>query len=100
MSAFNISFIFATFQVEDAHVMWYSTETKAAQIGLTTMFLVLRITDIAGNAIVCLLIIKFKDMRLVIGKAFTKRNNCYDKGMRIVKFAGHGYDKSKYEIAF
>ena len=57
--------------------MWYSTETKAAEIGLTTMFSVLTITDIAGNAIVCLLIIKFKDMRLVIGVSFTKRNNYY-----------------------
>lgn len=43
--------------------MWYSTETKAAQIGLTTMFSILTVTDIAGNAIVCLLIVKFKDMR-------------------------------------
>lgn len=60
--------------------MWYSTETKAAQIGLTTMFSVLTMTDIAGNAIVCLLIIKFKDMRLVLGDAFTKRDNYYDKG--------------------
>lgn len=57
--------------------MWYSTETKAAQIGLTTMFSVLTITDIAGNAIVCLLIVKFKDMRLVIGAS-----NGYDKGKR------------------
>ena len=60
--------------------MWYSTETKAAQIGLTTMFSVLTITDIAGNAVVCLLIIKYKDMRLVVGEAFTKRNNYYNKG--------------------
>lgn len=45
--------------------MWYSTETNTAQIGYTTMFSLLTITDIAGNAIVCLLIIKFKDMRLV-----------------------------------
>lgn len=46
--------------------MWYSTDTKNAQIGYTTMFSLLTITDIAGNAIVCLLIIKFKDMRLVL----------------------------------
>lgn len=46
--------------------MWYTTETKAAQFGLTTMFSLLTITDIAGNAIVCLLILKYKDMRLVI----------------------------------
>jgi len=63
--------------------MWYSTETKAAQIGLTAMFSVLTITDIAGNAIVCLLIIKFKDMRLVTGEAFIKQNNHYDKGWRV-----------------
>ncbi|XP_078346709.1 tachykinin-like peptides receptor 86C [Oculina patagonica] len=44
--------------------MWYTTETKAAEIGLTTMFSLLTITDIAGNAIVCLLILKFKDMRI------------------------------------
>ena len=65
--------------------MWYSTETKAAQIGLTAMFSALTITDIAGNAIVCLLIIKFKDMRLVIGASFIvfiKRNSYYDKGRR------------------
>jgi len=61
--------------------MWYSTETKAAEIGLTIMFSVLTITDIAGNAIVCLLIVKFKDMRLVIGEVFTKRNNKYKGGL-------------------
>ena len=93
--------------------MWYSTETKAAQIGLTTMFSVLTITDIAGNAVVCLLIIKFKDMKLVVGEAFTKRNNYYNKGRSAIlaypcdtglstriKFAGHRHDKYKYEIAF
>lgn len=80
--------------------MWYSTETKAAQIGLTTMFSVLTITDIAGNAIVCLLIIKFKDMRLVIGEAFIKRNNYYDKGEATAQFLSVWYRNAYHQICW
>lgn len=41
----------------------YYTESNAAQIGLTTILSVLAVADIIGNTIVCLLIIKFQDMR-------------------------------------
>lgn len=41
----------------------YYTDSSAAQIGLTTMFSLLATADIIGNAAVCLLIIKFQDMR-------------------------------------
>ena len=52
-------------------------------------------------------------MRLVVGEAFTKQNNYYNNGRSAIlaypcdtglstriKFAGHGHDKYKYEIAF
>ena len=44
----------------------YYTGSNESQIGLTTMFSILAAADVVGNAIVCLLIIKFQDMRLVI----------------------------------
>lgn len=43
--------------------MWYYTESEATMIGLATMFSILTAMDIIGNVIVCVLIVKFKDMR-------------------------------------
>lgn len=45
-------------------MMWYYTESKTAKIGLATMFSMLTAIDIIGNVIVCVLIVKFKDMRI------------------------------------
>ena len=39
------------------------TDSKSAQIGITTMFALLVTADLVGNAIVCLVIIIYHDMR-------------------------------------
>ena len=39
------------------------TDSKSAQIGITTMFGVLVITDLVGNTLVCLVIVLYHEMR-------------------------------------
>ena len=51
------------FRLRNTCIMWYYTESKATMIGLATMFSILTAMDIIGNVIVCVLIVKFKDMR-------------------------------------
>lgn len=39
------------------------TDSKSAQIGITTMFGILVTTDLVGNTLVCLIIIMYQEMR-------------------------------------
>ena len=39
------------------------TDSKSAQIGITTMFGVLVITDLVGNTLACLVIVLYHEMR-------------------------------------
>ena len=49
--------------------MVYNTDAVAVQSTAVTAFIsILASIDVVGNTIVCLLIIKFQDMRLVAGQ--------------------------------
>lgn len=39
------------------------TDSELAQIGITTMFGILVTTDLVGNALVCLVILIYQEMR-------------------------------------
>ena len=50
-------------------LMVYNTDAVAVQSTAVTVFIsILASIDVVGNTVVCLLIIKFQDMRLVAGR--------------------------------
>ena len=51
------------------------TDSKSAQIGITTIFGVLVITDLVGNTLVCLVIVLYHEMRYA-GYLLRSNNRC------------------------
>ena len=50
------------------------TDSKSAQIGITTMFGILVTTDLVGNTLVCLIIIIYQEMRYADSRKRSEKN--------------------------
>lgn len=49
------------------------TDSKSAQIGITTMFGILVTTDLVGNTLVCLIIIMYQEMRYADSRKLSEK---------------------------
>ena len=66
--------------------MVYNTDAIAVQSTAVTAFIsVLASIDVVGNTIVCLLIIKFQDMRLVVSSVCYKDTSVLLENIPLVK---------------
>lgn len=50
------------------------TDSKSAQIGITTMFGILVTTDLVGNTLVCLIIIIYQEVRYADSRKRSEKN--------------------------